>query len=240
MKSNLISFILGALVIVLMLKNCSDASKHKDDSRADKNLIAALNDSLTVIKHKDSTSTARISVIQTESAKTFLELQTKDNEVKELQAEVKHYKNKLDAGSSVTIGTIETKDTLKSHTPPAIVKIDTVKGKDSLVYLYPTYKDSLDNGFTKVVGTMGKDSSEFAVGISNDFSAAIGYDKRKPFIEFNLKNPNSTVTKLRSYQVSVPKPKRWGVGPNFSYGFNQDLKRNFYIGVGVHYDLIRF
>jgi hypothetical protein len=240
MKSNLITFILGALVVLLILKNCSDSHKYKGKEKENLSIINALNDSLKIIKHRDSSSTARIGVLQTQEASDFIQLQIKNNEIKELQSEVKKYKSKLKPGSSVTIGNISTKDTLKNSNPPSIVKTDTVRGKDSLVYLYPTYRDSIDNGFTKVVGTMGKDSSEFAVSMSNDFSAIIGYDKRKPFIDFNLKHPNSTITKLRSYQVSVPKPKRWGFGIMGGYGFTHELKRAGFIGAGVQYNLIRF
>lgn len=239
MRSNLATFILGALVIILMLKNCTDTRRFHKEEQSNLNLISALNDSIKIIKHKDSSSTARIKVLETSSAKDFIELQIKDKAIEELQSVVKQYKKSLKPGSSVTVGSIKTEDTLKTHTPPAIVKSDTVR-KDSLVYIYPTYKDSVDNGFTKVVGTMGKDSADFAVSISNDFSAVVGYDKKTPFIDFNLKNPHSTVTKLRTYQVSIPPPKKWGIGPNVGYGISQELKQTLFIGVSLQYNLIRF
>ncbi|CEN52132.1 conserved hypothetical protein [Capnocytophaga canimorsus] len=57
------------------------------------------------------------------------------------------------------------------------------------------------------------------------------------------KNPYTTTEAIRSYyKLNNKKPiiKRWGVGPNLSYGIN--YKGDFlpYVGIGIQYNLIHF
>lgn len=205
-------------------------------------LIAALSDTLKVVRQSDSSSKATIAVIQTEKARDFLQLQTKDKEVQELQKLVKDYKNVLQAGSSVTKGLIETLADLKTQKPPTIIKRDTVVVDSGTVEIYPTYEDSVVNKWVKVKGIMSKDSSDFKIAVNNEFTAVMGYDKKNkaPFIEYHLLNPYSTMKTLRSYQVSIPKPKKWVVGAGIGYGFGTEFKHQPFIGVFAGKSLIRF
>lgn len=239
MNKNLILWVGLVVLVLLLFRQCSSDAKHKAALKEKDALIEVLNDTIKYTRNRNGELTASIGVFRTARLNDFLSLQTKDKEITNLQNEVKAYKGRLKAGSSVTTASLVTDDTLDIHTPPAIVKTDTVR-KDSLVYLYPTYKDSADNGISKVVATMGKDSSSFAIRVSNDLSLVVGEDKGKPFVDFNVKNSKTTVTKLRSYQVSMPQPKRWGIGPQAGYGLGQGFKTQVYIGIGFQYNLIRF
>lgn len=233
------NFILIGVIIILLLMKFSSCNAHLAEIKEKDNIILALGDTVKIVRHKDSSSTATIASIRTENVKTFLKLQTKDSQIINLQNQVAKYKNRLEAGSSVTEGYVETIADLNKKTPPTIVLTDTVRSKDT-VYLYPTYSDSMVNKWISLYSTMSKDSSHYKIQVNNDFSAIVGIEKKKPFVEVNLDNPYSKVKRLRTYQVSLPRPKRWGVGPNASWGINGQLQSTFYLGLGVHYDLIRF
>lgn len=248
MNKNTTIFILIGVIILLILMHFRSCTKNNQSKKDNENLIEALHDTLTTERQQNGTLKASISVIQTERTKDFIKLQLKDRELAELQELVKEYKKVLIAGSSVTKGLIETVARLHSQKPPTIVKVDTVKGDDSISYVYPTYEDSVVDKWVNVKGIMSKDSSNFSIQVNNEFTAIMGYDKKekKPFIEYNLMNPYSTMRKLRSYQVSVPKPKRWNVSIGGGYGVNanfvdlKDVKNNLFFGIFTGYSLIRF
>jgi hypothetical protein len=225
------------LAILLYLDKCSGTRNKVDELNS---VIAALNDSVRYYKNQDSNNVATIRTIQTEKTKTFLQLQTKDREVQELQATVKEYKSKLVAGSSVTNALLETLS--KTTSPTIITKTDTVRGNDSVVYLYPTYKDTAkakDKKWIDYTVIANKDSITLDLDIKNKFSVIVGEEKGKPFADVVTENPFTKVKTLRTYQVTVPKPKRIGIGPSFGYGFSDSFKRQFFLGVSIHYDILR-
>lgn len=251
MQKNLTIFILMAVVLALLLNKVSSCTKHKEELKTKDNLIAALADTLTKVRHKDSSTTTSIQVIQTDKPKDFLKLQTKDSQITVLKEVVQEYKKKLVEGSSVTQGLIETVAELKSKGTTTIVKTDTIRGKDSIVYIYPTYLDSaalVKDSITwvKVTGLMGRDTTNYKVKVHNEFSAIVGSYKRNPFVDINLKNPYSEVTSLRSYQVSIKPDKRWVVSVGAGYGANTNFKKisdwsnNTFIGIFIGKPIIRF
>lgn len=241
-NSRLANFLLIGVIIVLILYHFQSCNKNNKKEKQNEALIEALNDTLKIVRQEDSTIKATIAVIQTEKARDFLKLQLKDKELIELQELVKEYKKVMVAGSSVTKGLIETVAILKKKTPPIIIKADTVKGKDSISYIYPTYEDSLVDKWVNVKGRMSKDSSDFDIKVNNEFTAVMGYDKKKkaPFIEYHLLNPYSTMTQLRSYQVSPLPVKKWVVAIGGGYGYTLDNSFMPSIGVFIGKSIIRF
>lgn len=230
----LVGFII--LAVLLYLQKCSNAN------RADKEnlqLVAALQDTLRHYKNKDSINVATISVIQTQSARDFYKLDLKDKQLKELQAVVEEYKKTLKAGSSVTNALIETVAILKAKKPEIIFQKGDTVWKDNIAYVYPTYKDTINNQWIKLKAKMGKDSSSFDLKVENKFSAIIGYKNRKPFVDLLTDNPYTTVKQLRVYQVSIPRPKRFGIGFSTGVTLDNNLKLAPYVGVGVNYNLLR-
>lgn len=251
MNSRFKNWLLIGVIIMLVLYHFQSCNRNNEKLKDKDSLIAALNDTLRTTRDSDSTTRSTIRVIQTERAKDFLKLQLKDRELMELQELVKEYKKVLVAGSSVTKGLIETVAELKKATPPVIIRRDTVQGEDSMIYVYPVYQDSLTNKWVKIIGTMGKDSSDFKLWVENEFTAIMGYDKKKkaPFIEYHLLNPYSTMKTLRSYQVSPLPVKKWVVAVGGGYGLNANFdnpldlknwKNNTIIGVFIGKSLIRF
>lgn len=227
---------LGIMSTLFFFKQCSS------NSRADKEslqLIQALQDTLKHYKNKDSINVASISVIQTQSARDFFNLQLKTKELQELQKVVEEYKKVMKAGSSVTNALIETVATLKGRKPEIkYLPGDTVKIGD-VSYVYPTYKDTLHDEWITLDATMGKDTSTFKLKVVNKFSAVVGYKKKKPFVDLLTENPYTTVKSLRTYQVAIPKPKKLGIGFSTGVTLNTNLKPTPYVGVGLNYNILR-
>lgn len=228
------------IALIFSVKSCSKAKGEKAEAIT---LAESIFDSLVHLKNKDSINVATISAITTESSKTFTGLQTKDSEIRKLQEVVKDYQKKLKAGSSVTNAVIET--AVNNTQPTVIVKADTVR-KDSLVYVYPVYTSTLTNKWIDYSSRANKDTSVFNLKVTNEFSAVVGYHKRRPFVDLLTENPYTTVKELRTYQVKVPKPKKFGIGPQvgvmFLPEFNPNLRiqTSVYVGVGISYNPIRF
>jgi hypothetical protein len=231
------TLLLIAAVILLLLFSYDKCTKDHSSDKATLELIRAMADTLRSFRKADSTQIATISVLKTESAKAFLELQSKDSEIIRLQEIVKEYKSKLKAGSSVTLASIHTE--LEHTGKTTIVKRDTVR-QDSLVYIYPTYSDSLKNKWIDYSTVINKDSASFKLKVYNEFSAVVGEDKKRgAFVDLHLYNPYSSTDQLRTYQVKLPRVKKLGVGPNVSYGVGANFKPQVFIGLGIQYNILR-
>ena len=80
--------------------------------------------------------------------------------------------------------------------------------------------------------------------VKNEYSLVVGLEPQgflglgvaKPFGEVTNKNPYSTVKTLKTYNVTYPKPKRFGVGPYIGI----DVTGKASGGLSVNYDLIQF
>lgn len=231
-KSNTLVFVLAVLCVVLIFLNIRSCNNAKKDKENGTNLVNALNDSL----HKKNDSTVSTSVIATNTIKDFLELEVRDAEIRELQSTVKQYKSKLKAGSSVTNFKSEVEITNTNTTK--ISMTDTVR-TDSIVYLYPTYSDSIKNEWIDYKAKMNKDSATLFLKVNNSYSTIIGVEKGKPFVDIINHNPYSITTSVRSYQVQLPKPKKFGLG--FSAGATYyNNKAQPYIGAGLNYNILSF
>ena len=225
---------LKAMAVILILSlvfAISKCSKEKAARKADKQLISAINDTLTKVRMKNLEEKATITTLETKDAKSFVDLKIRDSEIIILQQTVKDYAKKLKAGSSVTNTTTET------------TVIKTIR--DTMYFakptdVYPTYKSTFEDKWIKYSTIANSDSTHLNLKVTNEYSVIVGKDKGKPFVDVINKNPYSTTTKLRTFQVSIPSPKKFGIGISIGAGISKDLKPAPYIGVGLNYNLIRF
>lgn len=224
-------------VIILLMLYISKCASNVDTRNSQTNLINSLYDSLRTLRLDSSTTVGTIAELQMVSAKQFTDLKIKDIEIAKLQLVVSSYKNKLKAGSSVTNATV---DTHIDKTTPNIkdtvyvssgIRIDTAK-----LGINTSYSDKWIN--YAIVSS--KDSIKLKLNVTNEYSVVLGYNKRVPFADVINYNPYSTVTKLRAYQVSVPRQKSWGIGFSVGAGFSADLKPRPYVGMGINYNIIKF
>jgi len=76
--------------------------------------------------------------------------------------------------------------------------------------------------------------------IGEEKTGFLGLGKSKPFARITFKNPYSEVKDMKVYQTSLPKQKRFGIGPTISYGVGSGFEPQVFIGIGVNWNLIRF
>lgn len=238
-KNLLIIILLVVIGILFYMWNNSRA-----EAREQSNLVESLNADLQTWKDKDSLNHARIQIIETQRTKDFLAIQTNDSLVKELQSTVNDFKKYLKKQGSVTIVKTTTDVSTKAETE--VIPKDTVKIAD-IKYVYPEYRNKFNlNGWVTGNTIADKDTTLVNLKIKNDYSVIIGqenqglFKKKKPFVEVINKNPYIETEALRTYEVSMPRPKRFGIGPMIGVGLGADGNIQGVIGVGIQYNLIKF
>lgn len=229
---NLFNWLVGIAIVLLAfssIQECSD--KQKSDKKANE-LVSALNDTVKYYINQQGQQVARIQQIQTESAKTFLKLNLKNNtELLELQKLVRSYEKELKKGGSATIIQGETKfDTVwldKEH-------IGKVVGRDTIL-------NTINNEWITTTYGWKRDSSIFHLQTKDRFDAVIGYDKKGvPFADITSHSPYSKIKTVRSYQVEMPKQKKNHIGIGIMYGIGSDFKPQPVIGVGYTRSILSF
>jgi len=224
------------IIAILYFTNISYQKEAKENA----NLVISLNDTLKTWKDKDSLSHTKIQIIETKRTKDFLSLQSKDEEIIKLQKTVKQYEKQIKNQGSVTNFASETKITTKDS-----LVTDSVCGKCSFYFSNSNPWFSVDASIypTKTPNQVGL---SLDLKVKNKYSVIVGEEKQglfkkpKPFVEVLNHNPYSETESLKTYQVSNNvRVKRFGIGPNFSGGFN-DTGFSWFIGFGLQYNLIKF
>lgn len=186
-------------------------------------------------RDKDSLNIAVIEVFQSDKGKDLLKIKSQDSSILFLQLEVKRYKSQIkEPGSSVT--TITNSTDLHGSTPTIVTSVKPTVTVDTKP-VFPTYSANKSNDWIKLYIEARHDSTHFDLKVINKYSVVIGYDKKVPFAQVKNFNPYTETTDLRTFQVSVPKPKRISLGVHAGYGI-VGMGFGPYIGVGVNYDLI--
>lgn len=204
-KTNvLFTLVILVLIALLSLQMCSTRSL-RSKVKEKENLITALADTMKTYRNDNGYMVSTISVLQTQRTKDFLQLATKDKEIIDLQIVVNDYKKKLKAGSSVTNTSTET--VVDNVNPTVIVKQDTIR-KDSLIYVYPIYQDTIKNEWIDYTATMNRDTATVKLKVTDKYSTIVGWDKKKPFVDVISYSPYTSVKQTRTYQVSIPKQNK--------------------------------
>lgn len=224
-----IRFIIVVIMLSILLFILNKCNKQQDII----NMHNAINDSLIKIKNKDSTESASIALIQASNAKLFLELQTTNQEIRNLQDEVKKYKDKIKNGGSITNHTTVTNYYNSTNTY-------TTLENGNIVY-NGTNKDKTWIDWTSKAT---KDSTSLKLKVINAYSIIIGQEKQglfkkpKPIVEVINKNPYSSTTSLRAFEVKdTRKTNRFTLGVQAGFGFTF-YGPSPYIGIGGQFTLI--
>ena len=238
--SKTLVYIIIAVILLLLFEGVVVYRFSNKSKAEDKSLIGSLNAELTTWKDKDSLSHAKIQIIETERTKDFLSLQSKDEEIIKLQKTVKQYEKQIKNQGSVTNFTSETKITTKDS-----LVTDSVCGKCSFYFSNSNPWFSVDASIYPTE-TPNQLSLSLDLKVKNEYSVIVGEEKQglfkkpKPFVEVLNHNPYSETESLRTYQVSTPKLKRWGVGPQIGFGLNSNFTTGAYVGIGLHYSFFNF
>lgn len=246
-KDFFITTTLAIVVILLLLERQCIVGKLSSELKESTDLYNAIQDTVQTYKDKNGRQIAAISLLQTSQATDFIALKTKDSTIIELQETVKLYKKNLKPGSSVTL--IENRTNVSTNLGTKITSRDTIR-VDSFIYIYPAYAfDTNLKNWIFVCGLATRDSTHLDLTVRNKYKVVVGYEKGKlfkpkePFAEVTNENPYTETTILRAYQVSVPKPKRLGVGVSVGYGFYFDPQKvrighGFITSISLNYNLI--
>ena len=238
--SKTLVYIIIAVILLLLFEGVVVYRFSNKSKAEDKSLIGSLNAELTTWKDKDSLSHAKIQIIETEKTKDFLSLQSKDKDIIKLQKTVKQYEKQIKNQGSVTNFTSETKITTKDS-----LVTDSVCGKCSFYFSNSNPWYSVDASVSPTE-TPNQLSLSLDLKVKNEYSVIVGEEKQglfkkpKPFVEVLNHNPYSETESLRTYQVSTPKLKRWGVGPQIGFGLNSNFTTGAYVGIGLHYSFFNF
>ncbi len=232
------------LVLVFILYNRYNYNMKQKQQLQDFN--NQLNTEVEVWKTKEGLSKARIVVIESKNAESFMRIKTLDKEIQNLQKEVLTYKNRLkNSGSSVT--TI--RDSIKIDTTILNIKVvkDSINIRDSVVYRnsYSSFFN-LDNYVYGRINSY-EDSLNINMKIINDYTLVIGQIKKglfkKPILyaEITNKNPYSEISSLRTYQVkSKIKKYNFGIGPAIGITVDKTLKPKVLFTISLVTNFIRF
>lgn len=209
-----------------------------------KNLVESTQAEVETWRDEEKRHLAKINQMTSEKAQIFIDLKTKDSSIIALQETVEEYKEKLRKSGSVT--NIDSDTNIDNKGKTNVNARDTVY-LDNVIYIYPEYSNDF-NLDEWVYGSVvaNKDSTQVSVKIKNSYSVVLGreggslFKKSKPFALVRSENPFTEIKELKSYQVSLPKPKRWSFGPSLSYGIGENLNTQIIIGVSLQYSLIRF
>ena len=122
-------------------------------------------------------------------------------------------------------------------------------GGDTLIFSKSVLLDTLKNNWIDATYGFNKGFSYLDLKVKNEYELTIGYEggnlfKRGiPYAIVKNRNPYTVTTDLRVYQVSVPKPKRYGISLQTGFGglYNINTKTlgyGPYVGLGVNYNIL--
>jgi predicted RNase H-like nuclease (RuvC/YqgF family) len=221
--------LVGVIILLLLFHGC-EARNFKEEI----NLLKAAGDTLTKTKNKDGTETAKIALLQASNTKMFLKLQTQDEEIRNLQSEVKKNKKKISSGGSVT-----TFSTTTDYTN--IAKTDSTKkdiaGCDSIFYY-----SNKDSTWVKYSIESRKDSTTLHLKVKNAYTVVlgrekIGFLKWKTIAEVTNYNIFTSTKSLRAFEVKDTRNNRISLGLQSGGGLlftGKTINIGGYIGIGLN------
>jgi len=240
LNKNIVIIVL--IIFIGILVYFQNNSKNKINEQT--NLISSYNSNIKTWKDKDKLNRAKIEVIETQKAKDFLSLKAKDSIISKLQEVVHDFKKQLAHQGSVTI--IEGTTDVSTQTGTEVISKDTVIVQNN-IYIYPEYKSKF-NLNSWVIGNIAanRDSISMNFKVKNSYAVIVGQEKHglfkksKLFVEVVNYNPYAETKTLRTYKVTVPRVKRFGIGPMIGIGIGANDVLQGVVGIGVQYNLIRF
>ena len=244
---NKLNFIL-IIIIAVSIGAAIFFNKKYQESRKDYKdqveLYNAITSELKNWKDKDSLNLSKIQIMQTEKASDFLKIKNLQGTNLELQNLIKNQNKKIKDLNTALILKDETviRDTTRIYYPI---------GGDTLVFSQSVLLDTIKNKWIDVTYGFNKGRSHFDLKIVNEYELTIGYEggnlfkKGTPYAIIKNRNPYTTTTDLRVYQVAVPKQKRYGFALQAGFGGFYDLKTTNigygpYVGLGFSYNIIRW
>lgn len=231
-KTNTLWLIPTVILVLLLLQQCR---KNKET----RGINNTLTEELQTSRNNEGEHVAKMAAFQTRRAQDFVNFATRDSLTLALQKEVKDMKKYLKKQGSVTNITNITHVTAAAETE--IIPTDDKN--------FPNYKSKFNlDGWVYGETLATKDLTKLSLTVKNEYSVVVGSEKtgflglgkRNPFVQVTNKNPYTETKTLKSYQVKMPPPKRFGLGVFVGYGIGANLQVGPVIAVGGSFNLIRF
>lgn len=196
----------------------------------------------TSIKHEYNINTSALldSVHHYKTKSGQLVAQTKiyETDIKNLKylndslySTLKSLKNKNITQATQFSGTIEN----PQHDTTFILVPDTS--------LFALERFKFANQYRLLEGTIRADQNEINMHIEKDivhFNYTVALDKNNNVL-ITSDNPYIKYNSISGFTLPKPRKKRFGIGPNFSYGYDPvNNKPAFFIGMGIQYNMIQF
>lgn len=214
------------LISMIVIQTISRFGENKDHMA----LINSLNATMVTYRNTEGLQLAKIQVMETEKSKNFLNIKSKDALILLLQDEIKKNKSMVSKpGSSVTA--IDVTTDFQVTVPTQIVKPE-IKSE------FPSYASKYGDLWIKFNILAKQDSTNFKLVIKNRYTVIVGYEKNTPYALVKNFNPYSVTSDMKTYAVSIPKPKRLSFGINIGYGISGATGLFPYVGLGLNYDLV--
>lgn len=239
-KTTILWLVIGILAIVagFFYLRSRDKSQSLTEQQ---NLVSALTDTLTLVKNKDSSTTATIEAYSLRESEHLQSIKGLRSENDRLLALEKQYRAKIKDGGSITNSTSNTG--INTTVPTIVSGKDTIRIKDS-VFVYPTYYGEINlspwiTGFSLAT----KDSTQYKINVYNETDVILYRNKGKYQADVILLNPYSIHSTVRALNVTGPKPKRFGLTATAGYGAvyqNKQVTLAPFVGVGLGYLLWGF
>ncbi len=219
---------------MLLLHDCSntallDVYKKKYEAQL------LLDDSVRHYKDKYGRSVSSIGVLEVQNAKQVLDLKSDKEIVKYLQSEIKKYKGQKPEVITVVKETVKF-DTI-IETDSTIIYIDSAGNKEV------EYLVDFNGPWVFLSGKVNSKTSDISIELDNKYSVAFIKNRRTKKMEVFVtnENPYCEISEMLAYKVTMPKPKKFGLGVMAGYGINvTNAQPAPFIGVGISYNLIRF
>lgn len=235
----LIAILSGFIILNISLFNQVIKYKKAKDSQIE--LYNALTDTLKVYKTKDNLNAAKIQVIETEREKDFLNIKNLEGLNLELQHLVKNKNKEIDKLNAALIIASETRysDTIRQYYP--------ING-DTIIFSQSLLLDQINNNWINATFGFKYGFSYLDLNIKNQYNVTIGYEGKTlfkpgiPYAEVVNLNPYTITSGMKVYQVSLPKPKRFGISFQSGFGglydiYNKNLGYGIYAGLGFNYTI---
>lgn len=240
-----IKYILGGAIVVLIGLTMSLLflyGKERANYKEQANLYNAINGELQTWKDKDSLNNAKIQIIQTEKAETFLELKNLEGINLELQNLIKNQGKKIKDLNSALILKSETiiRDTTRLYYP--------IEG-DTIIFSQSVLLDSIQDDWIDVVYGFNKGKSILDFTLLNEYHVTFGYEgvslfkRGTPYAIVKNINPYTNTSDFKVYQVTPAPQKRFGLSLQTGFGGLYDIKnKNLgygpYVGLGINYTIL--
>lgn len=202
-------------------------------------LVEASTDELKVWKNKNGENVAKIQVLETQKAATFLAFKSQDSTIQELQRLVKTNASLFKKANGAA-GIIKSETNLDVEAVTEVSQ-DSITGS-------PVYTSNMKTKWYELNTVASEDTTKVKLKTIHSLSLVMGsesqglFKKRKTYATAKDANPFSDIKDMRIYNVTQDR-KHFVFGPYAGFGATKtgtDIKAGWTVGVGVTYKLFEF